>query len=103
MQDERRTRQFEEVDMRPDDDHGNDAPRGGWTERREGPSPKLIVAVAVLVLLLIFVLQNTDAVPVDFLFFEGDFPLWVVITGSALLGLIVGWSVGRVGRRRDGR
>jgi uncharacterized integral membrane protein len=68
-----------------------------WTVRREGPSAKLWVLVTVVILLMIFVAQNTDRQQIDFLFWNGVFPLWTMIVVAAVLGLIGGWVVGRIG------
>jgi uncharacterized integral membrane protein len=71
--------------------------------RKEGPSGKLIGAGIGLVLLLIFVLQNTDRADVDFLFLDVTVRIWSVILISAALGFVVGWALGRArrGRRND--
>ena len=55
--------------------------------------------------LLVFMLQNTDEVPVHFLFWHARLPLWFVILGSALLGALVwlGFGVLRRHRRRVAR
>jgi uncharacterized integral membrane protein len=82
--------------MRNDDD-GRDERRGDWVERREGPSTKLIVLAAVVILLVVFVLQNTDRAQIDFLFWNGRFPLWTMIVVAAILGVIGGWVIGRIG------
>jgi len=75
---------------------------GGWTERREGPSGKLIALGAVAALLLLFVLQNTDETRLDFLFLNAKAPLWVMLVVGAGLGFAGGWLVGRLRRGRDG-
>jgi uncharacterized integral membrane protein len=87
-------------DLRRNDDdqrRNDDRRRGDWVERREGPSTKLIVLAAVAVLLLVFVLQNTDDAQIDFLLWDGAFPLWTMIVVAAVLGLIGGWVIGRIG------
>ena len=65
------------------------------------------VALLVGVLLTVFVFQNTAPVRVRFLGYTTDaFPLALVILGSALLGLILGYALslrGRVRRRVQGR
>jgi uncharacterized integral membrane protein len=92
--------------MRNGDDLGHEGDRrNDWVERREAPSTKLIVLAAVTILLLVFVFQNTDRAQVDFLFWHGRFPLWTLIVVAAILGVIGGWVIGRVGsaerRARD--
>jgi uncharacterized integral membrane protein len=74
--------------------------RRGWRETREGPSGKLIVAGVLVVLLLLFVLQNTDEADVDFLFFSGSYPLWVMALVVAVLAFAAGWLVGRTRMKR---
>ena len=54
-----------------------------------------------VVLLLIFVIQNSQEVNVDFLFFTSVCtPLIAALVISALLGALIGWLAPRV-RRRD--
>lgn len=89
--------------MRRDDETGGDDREStpGWTARREGPSGKLIAVGVIAVLLLFFVLQNRDRANIDFLFWDGDVPLWNLILVSAALGLGAGWFLGRSsGKRR---
>jgi uncharacterized integral membrane protein len=95
--------------MRSEDDDGHDADRGGeerqrgdWVERREGPSGKLIAVGIVVVILLLFVVQNTDRTHFDFLFLDGEFPLWTMIVAGAVLGFVAGWAFARIRARRRG-
>ncbi len=68
---------------------------------REGPSPKTIVAIVVVVLLVIFGIQNAESAGISILFWEADLPVWLVIVVSAGLGFVIGWLLGRgSGRRR---
>jgi uncharacterized integral membrane protein len=75
-----------------------------WTERREGPGGIAILLIVVAVLLLVFVLQNTNEADVNFLFWDAAVPLWIVIAIAAGLGFAGGWLVAwlRARRRRDG-
>jgi uncharacterized integral membrane protein len=84
-----------EDDLRGDDDRGD-----GWRERREGPSGKLIGAAIAGVLLLVFILQNTNATEVNLLFWDHAMPLWILIAIAAVLGFAIGWSLGRGSGRR---
>lgn len=79
---------------------GSEPEREDWKETREGPSTKLIGAGIIGLLLLLFVLQNTDEADVDFLFFSGSYPLWVMTAVVAVLGFVAGWLVGRSRARR---
>lgn len=84
-------REDDDRDRATPDRRGND-----WIEQREGPSGKLVVLAAVALLLMIFVLQNTDRAQIDFLVWNGSFPLWTLIVVAAVLGLVGGWVVGRI-------
>ena len=65
------------------------------------PSWKTWVVVAVFLLLVIFVAQNSQEVEIDFLFFTKiNTPLIVALVISAVLGALIGWLAPRV-RRRD--
>jgi len=48
-----------------------------------------IASISGVVLLLVFVLQNTDDVKLDFLFSDFTWPLWLLTIVSALLGALV--------------
>jgi uncharacterized integral membrane protein len=65
-----------------------------WVTRTEGPSGRVIV------LLALFVLQNTERVRIDFLFWHGRWPAWIVILLVAALGFVLGWVVATVRSRR---
>ncbi len=54
-----------------------------------------IVAGVIVVLLLIFVAQNSEKAHINFLFFDHDAAVWFVIVVSAVLGFVAGWLVGR--------
>ena len=64
-----------------------------------------IASITGLALLLIFVVQNTDDVKLDFLFWDFTWPLWLLTIVSALLGALVwfGFGVMRRHRRRKER
>ena len=79
---------------------GSEPAREDWKETREGPGTKLIAASVIGVLLLLFVLQNTDEADVDFLFFSGTHPLWMMAVVVGALAFAAGWLVGRSRARR---
>jgi uncharacterized integral membrane protein len=83
-----------------DDRQAQEPHEHGWVERHEGVSPKLLVAAGAVILLLLFALQNTDRTHIDFLFLDGDFPLWVTLAVGAVLGFAAGWFVSAARRRR---
>ena len=65
---------------------------------RSGMSPKWIGAGIGAILLLIFAVQNGERVDVDFLFFDSQVRVVVVIAISAALGFVIGWFIGRPAR-----
>ncbi len=64
----------------------------------------LIVAGVLLVLGAVFVLQNTENITMEFLWFELNLPLWVTLIIFFGLGFVLaeGWSYMRRRRRRAG-
>ena len=62
--------------------------------RRFGP-PALIALIALL-----FVVQNTDNVPFSFLWFEFDWPLWIMLLVFTAIGAVVALGVARRRRTR---
>jgi putative membrane protein len=77
------------------DDHEQARPRG------QGREWKLWAAIVALVLLVVFVVQNSQEVEVDFLFTNTTTPLIFALLISALLGALIAWLLPRV--RRGGR
>ena len=61
--------------------------------RRLGP-PVLLVVVALL-----FVVQNTEQTSFDFLWFQFEWPLWVMLVVFALVGAAISWFLARRRRR----
>ena len=72
-------------------------------QKRSKVPPKLIVAAVVLVIALIFILQNTAKATVQFLWMDSNSALWLwlLLAGllGAIFGAIVGWQLG-AGRTR---
>lgn len=50
--------------------------------------------------LLVFILQNTDDVPVTFLFWDFTWPVWLLIVVSATLGAAIWLALGILRRHR---
>lgn len=65
--------------------------------RRFGP-PALIALMALL-----FVVQNTDSVPFNFLWFEFNWPLWIMLLVFMAIGAVVFYGVARRRRWRKAR
>ena len=77
--------------------------------RSEGASPQAnvgrlsggaIASATGLALLLIFMLQNTDDVRLDFLFWHFTWPVWLLTIVSAVLGAFVWFGLGVIRRHR---
>ena len=51
-------------------------------------------------LLVIFMLQNTESVRLDFLFWSFTWPLWLLTLASAVLGAFVWFGIGVLRRHR---
>ena len=49
---------------------------------------------------MIFIVQNTDDVKLDFLFWDFTWPLWLLTIVSALLGALVFFGLGVMRRHR---
>ena len=79
-----------------DDDVGEPRRRGSVARR-----VKLVVVAGALAVLVAFAVQNSQPVSVDFVFTDRRPRLIVVIAASALLGLVVGFVLGRPNRRAD--
>ncbi len=60
---------------------------------------KLLAALAVAVILIIFIIANSQAVPVDFVFFSSRIRLIWVMFFCAVLGGAVGYLIAKPGRR----
>lgn len=91
--------------MRREDefDPGDDRGQGGTGRTpeavpRSGIRPRWIVAGIAAVALLIFAIQNSERVDVDFLFFDAQVRVVAVIVFSAALGFVVGWFLAHPSR-----
>ena len=59
-----------------------------------------IASLGGLGLLIIFMLQNTESVRLDFLFWHFTWPLWLLVLASAVLGAFVWLGIGVIRRHR---
>jgi uncharacterized integral membrane protein len=73
------------------------------TTRKEGRGWRFYVAIAAVVLLAVFVIQNSQDVEVEFLFTTTDTPLFLALLIAGGLGAVIGWAWPHVrrGRRRE--
>ncbi|MGH2740733.1 MAG: LapA family protein [Actinomycetota bacterium] len=60
---------------------------------------KVVLGLAVLVIFIVFIVQNSDEVDVDFVFFSSRIALIWVFLGCALIGALATWLLGRPRRR----
>ena len=81
--------------MRREGDPGMDQGPDGPPVQRSGPSAKWIGIIVAAVLLVIFALQNSERVDVDFFVFDTQARVITVIVVAALLGFVIGFFVGR--------
>ncbi len=69
--------------------------------------PRVVIAVVLVAALVTFVVQNRSEVPVSFLVFEVNWPLWAVIITAAVAGAVIsevfGWVLRLLRRRRRDR
>jgi uncharacterized integral membrane protein len=59
-----------------------------------------IASLTGLGLLLVFIIQNTEDVSLDFLFWTFTWPLWLLTLVSAALGALVWFGLGVMRRHR---
>lgn len=81
--------------MRREGDQGMGDGMGGPPVQRSGLSGKWIAIIVAGALLLIFALQNSERVDVDFLIFDAQARVVTVIVVAAILGFVIGFFVGR--------
>jgi uncharacterized integral membrane protein len=62
-------------------------------------TPKRIIFLVLGLLFATFVVQNSAAVPVSYLFWGAQVSLAIVLLGAFFLGIVVGWVSGRVIKR----
>ncbi len=75
----------------------------GGSRSARGSAARSIAGIVVLIVLLVFILQNSDDAKVDLLFWDATLSLWAVILIGAGLGFLVGWFLGRSRMKRRER
>mgnify|MGYP000563071098 CR=1 FL=1 len=85
----------------PDDDRRDMGLENDEKSRRV--SIRAVIAGIVAIGAVIFIFQNQDDTRMEFLFFSGTVPLYLVIIISMVLGAVLGWFVGYMRRRRRRR
>jgi uncharacterized integral membrane protein len=72
----------------------------GGNGDRGGLGAGAIAAITGVALLVIFMIQNTESVQLDFLFWGFTWPLWLLTIASAALGALVWFGLGVMRRHR---
>lgn len=67
---------------------------------QSGPRWRLYIAIVAIVLVAIFILQNSQRVTVEFFFSETETPLIFALLLAAVLGFVIGLALPRF-RRHD--
>jgi uncharacterized integral membrane protein len=62
-------------------------------------SPKMVLAAILVVIVIVLAIANSQDIKVDFVVADITLPLFVVIVGSAVIGLVVGYFLGRREKR----
>ena len=73
---------------------------GGAVEERRRLSGGAIASITGVVLLAVFMFQNTQRVTLRFLFWGFTWPLWFLTLMTALLGALIWFGLGVVRRHR---
>jgi uncharacterized integral membrane protein len=73
--------------------------RGGGERGR--PSTRVIVAIVLAVVAIIFIAQNNGKGTIDFLFWSFDTRVWVALALVALCGFAAGYLIGKVSWGKD--
>ena len=71
--------------------------------RRRGVAPGAIVAIVGLVVLVVFMIQNTETVRVHFLAWHSDWAVWVLVLITTLIGAVAWFGIGVARQYRRGR
>lgn len=69
-------------------------------ESGERQSAWLVIAGIIVIAIAIFIAQNAENVPIEFLFFNGSIPLWLIIVTALVLGAVLGQVFFYLRRRR---
>ena len=69
--------------------------------QRSGVSPRLLAALVLLALLIVFVVQNTGRTKIRFLIPEVTTRLWIALMVAVVVGIMIGWLLSRARHDRD--
>jgi uncharacterized integral membrane protein len=60
---------------------------------------KLLVALFISIVLIVFIIRNSERVPIHYVFFTANNRLIWVMLACAILGGVVGYLIGRPGKQ----
>jgi uncharacterized integral membrane protein len=60
---------------------------------------KLLVALFISIVLIVFIIKNSERVPIHYVFFTANNRLIWVMLACAILGGVVGYLIGRPGKQ----
>lgn len=84
----------------PHDDRGREpSPERRLDREQRGAALKIGFGLFLLIIFVLFIIQNSDPVEVNFVFFKRNILLIWVFLGCAVIGSLVTWLVGRPRRR----
>jgi uncharacterized integral membrane protein len=71
-------------------------PKSSGPDASEGfrPSGRQIGAGVLALVLVLFIAVNNDDTEINFVFKTFTLPLWLVLAGTALIGVLVGMGIG---------
>ena len=75
-------------------DHAKPQGKGPGTSDGFRPTGRQIGGGIVAVVLVIFIAANTDDATINLIFTKVTLSLWLVLAGTALLGVLVGIGIG---------
>lgn len=87
-----------EPEGRPESEAAKEAPSRPWSVD-PGTAIKVGLGLFLLVVFILFIIQNSDPVRVNFVFFRAQIRLIWVFLGCAVIGGVIAWLVGRPRRR----
>lgn len=70
---------------------------------RTGPSLFLVGFVVLVGLAAVFVIQNGESAPIEFLWLDRDVPIWLVVVVSIAVGILISRLLAAWWRRRRNR
>jgi uncharacterized integral membrane protein len=78
---------------------GGTTPRGRVPQSRTQGNSRRIVALVLLAVAVVFILENRQLTEIRLLLPVVLMPLWAALTGTLLIGLVIGVLVDRQRRR----